>query len=119
MLLRELQSLLARLYDAPAEFDVYDFLVTDAAQAALLQGLAGQPPTDEQLLLAESEDGLELSLYLDAAVLERLVARCPLRSLCEENIADYCTALEGVSHFHYLVWSLRRERSVSLLELEL
>lgn len=119
MLLRELQSLLARLYDAPAEFDVYDFLVTDAAQAALLQGLSGQPPTDEQLLLAESEDGLELSLYLDAAVLERLVVRCPLRSLCEENIADYCTALEGVSHFHYVVWSLRRERSVSLLELEL
>jgi hypothetical protein len=119
MLLRELQSLLARLYDAPSEFDVYDFLVTDAAQAALLQGLAGQPPTDEQLLLAESEQGLELSLYLDAAVLERLVARCPLRLLCEENIADYCTALEGVSHFHYVVWSLRRERSVSLLELEL
>ena len=119
MLLRELQSLLARLYDAPSEFDVYDFLVTDAAEAALLQGLAGQPPTDEQLLLAESEQGLELSLYLDAAVLERLVVRCPLRSLCEENIADYCTALEGVSHFHYVVWSLQRERSVSLLELEL
>jgi hypothetical protein len=119
MLLRELQSLLARLYDAPAEFDVYDFLVTDAAQAALLQGLAGQPPTDEQLLLMESEDGLELSLYLDAAVLERLVARCPLRSLCEENIADYCTALEGVSHFTFLAWSAAWRRQTTRFELEL
>ncbi len=119
MLLRELQSLLAVLYDAPSDCDVYDFLVTDAREAAKLQGRAGRPPTDEQLLLAESEDGLELSLYLDAAVLERLGARCPLRALCEENLADYCTVLEGVSHFHYVVWSTQRSRGVSLLELEL
>jgi hypothetical protein len=119
VLLRELQSMLAVLYDAPSDLDVYDFLVTDARQAALLQGRSGRPPTDEQLLLAESEEGLELSLYVDAAVLERLVARCPLRALCEDNIADYCTVLEGVSHFHYVVWSTQRSRSVSLLELEL
>ena len=37
----------------------------------------------------------------------------------EENLADYCTALEGVSHFHYFVWSAARARNVSLLELEL
>jgi hypothetical protein len=39
--------------------------------------------------------------------------------LDDGNLADYCTALEGVSHFHYLVWSLSRGRAVSLLELEL
>jgi hypothetical protein len=60
-----------------------------------------------------------VSLYVDRAVLERLVARCPLRSLCDANLADYCTALEGVSHFHYLVWSAEHARPVSLLELEL
>jgi hypothetical protein len=119
MLLRELQGLLAGLYDAPAEHDIYDFLITDAAHAAALQGAAGAPPTDEQLLVAEGDDGVELGLYLDAAVLRRLAERCPLRSLGEENLADYCTALEGVSHFHYFVWSARRDRKVSLLELEL
>lgn len=119
MLLRELQGLLARLYDAPAEHDVCDFLITDAAHAAALQGSSGRPPTDEQLLVAEGEDGVELGLYLDQAVLARLAARCPLAALSDENLPDYCTALEGVSHFHYFVWSANRERPVSLLELEL
>jgi len=119
VLLRELQNRLAGLYDAPAEHDVYDFLVTDAAHAAALQGAAVAPPTDEQLLVVEEEDGVGISLYLDRAVIERLAERCPLRSLSEENLADYCTALEGVSHFHYLAWSAGRARDVSLLELEL
>ncbi len=119
MLLRELQGLLAALYDAPAEHDVCDFLITDATQAAALQGAAGKPPTDEQLLIAEGQDGVELGLYLDGTVLARLAERCPLAALSEDNLADYCTALEGVSHFHYFVWSANRDRKVSLLELEL
>lgn len=118
-LLRGLQGRLASLYDAPAAHDVYDFLVTDAARAAQLAGRAQPPPTDEQLLLAEGDDGLELSLYLDAEVLRRLAARCPLRALDERNLADYCTALEGVSHFHYVVWNTDTTRVISLLELEL
>jgi hypothetical protein len=119
MLLRALQERLAGLYDAPAEHDVSDFLITDAAHAAALAGAAGAPGTDEQLLVQEDDDGVGISLYLDRSVIERLAERCPLRSLSEENLADYCTALEGVSHFHYFVWSAGRERHVSLLELEL
>ena len=78
MLLRELQALLAGLYDAPAEHDVHDFLITDAAHAAALQGAAGVPATDEQLLVAESADGLELfftRLYACNATAMILVAR--------------------------------------------
>jgi hypothetical protein len=119
MLLRELQRRLAGLYDAPAEHDVYDFLITDAAHAAALQGAEAAPPTDEQLLVLEDEDGVGISLYLDRAVIERLAARCPLQSLSEHNLGDFCTALEGVSHFHYFVWSAGMARHVSLLELEL
>jgi hypothetical protein len=119
VLLRELQNLLAGLYDARSEHDVYDFLITDATHAAALQGAEAAPPTDEQLLVAEDGDGLAVSLYVDRSVIERLAARCPLRALSEENLADYCTALEGVSHFHYFVWSAGRDRRVSLLELEL
>jgi hypothetical protein len=119
VLLRELQELIATLYDAPAEHDVCDFLITDASHAAALQGSSVKPPTDEQLLVAEGQDGVELGLYLDAAVLARLAERCPLAALSDENLSDYCTALEGVSHFHYFVWSANRERHVSLLELEL
>jgi hypothetical protein len=119
LLLRGLQGRLAAMYDAPAAHDVYDFLVTDAARAAALAGRTGPPPADEQLLLAEGGDGLELSLYLDAEVLQRLAARPPLHALDERNLADYCTALEGVSHFHYVVWNTDHTREISLLELEL
>jgi hypothetical protein len=119
MLLRELQAMLAGLYDAPAEHDVHDYLITDADHAAALQGATGAPATDEQLLVAEDDEGLELSLYVDRGVLERLLERCPLRELSEANLVDFCTALEGVSHFHYVVWSAVRARAVSLLELEL
>jgi hypothetical protein len=118
-LLRSLQSLLVSLYDAPSAHDVYEFLITDATRAAALAGAARPPLTDEQLLLACDEEGLELSLYLDAAVLRRLAQRSPLMTLDDANLADYCTALEGVSHFHYVVWSADRAREVSLLELEL
>ena len=40
-------------------------------------------------------------------------------SLSAHNLADFCTALEGVSHFHYYVWNADRARDVSLLDLEL
>lgn len=119
MILRRLQYGLAALYDAPASHDVCDFLISDAAQAARLQGADGAPPTDEQLLLAEVEDGVEVALYVDRGVLERLGRHCPLRSLDERNLADFLTALEGVSHFHYFTWAASRARTVSLLELEL
>ena len=101
-LLGQLQSLLAALYDAPVEYDVHDYLITDPAHAAALQELPSPPGTDEQLLIAATDDGMELGLYLDAAVLERLGRRCPLLALDESNLGDYCTALEGVSHFHYV-----------------
>jgi hypothetical protein len=35
------------------------------------------------------------------------------------NLDRFCIALEGVSHFLYVLWNTDRERSVSLLELQL
>jgi len=118
MLLTKMQALLARLYDAPIEHDVYEFLVTDRALAASLSGHAENALTDEQVFVAECDDELNLSVYIDAAVLERLKRCNPLDALDETNLPDYCTALEGVSHFQYLLWSAARSRNVSLLELE-
>jgi hypothetical protein len=118
-LVRQLQGLIAQLYDVPTAHDVAHYLITDAHQAAALQGRSRPPATDEQLLVAEGEGGVELSLYVDEAVWRRLRAHCPLRELDAQNLADFCTALEGVSHFHYFVWNADRARSVSLLDLEL
>jgi len=118
MVLRGLQSLLERLYDVDVDYDIYDFLVTDRRA---LPGVAPENDTrtlDEQLLLAETPDGAGVALYLDPGLLRRLEGADPVGALTEHNLADYCTALEGVSHFVYTAWRLHCDLPVSLLELE-
>jgi hypothetical protein len=118
VVLRGLQTLLGRLYDVDPPYDVYDFLITDrrSVDAASNDNRA----LDEELLLAETTDGAGagVALYLDPELLRRLEAADPHDALTEHNLADYCTALEGVSHFVYSTWGLHRDLPVSLLELE-
>ncbi|MET0534812.1 MAG: hypothetical protein ABW171_11355 [Steroidobacter sp.] len=116
MLLRRMQSLLAGLYDAPVEHDAEDFLVSDPKR---LHDVSGEPTSDEQVIVVENDGEVRIGLFIDQRVLDRLQLRDPLDALDEHNLHDFCTALEGVSHFHYLIWSCARGRSVSLLELEL
>jgi hypothetical protein len=118
MVLRGLQSLLARLYDVDIAYDVYDFLVTDRAAVSAADRGGERRDLDEELLIAETPDGAGLALYMDAGLLRRLETADPHRALDENNLADYCTALEGVSHFVYSAWGLERDLPVSLLELE-
>ena len=118
MVLRGLQSLLERLYDVDPPYDVDDFLVTDRRAVACAEPENDRRAPDEELLLAETADGAGVALYLDPDVLQRLEAANPHHALTEGNLADYCTALEGVSHFVYSTWRLDRDSPVSLLELE-
>jgi len=118
MLLSRLQELIGGIYDVRVAYDVYDFLVTDRGQLprAPHGGLA-----DEELIVAQSDDGgeLALSLYLDPGLLARLAGTDPLIELNGANVADWWTALEGVSHFLYLAWNAGHDKPVSLLELEM
>jgi hypothetical protein len=116
--LRGMQSLLGRLYDVEVSYDVYDFLVTDRSALRDIAPVNDSRALDEALLLAETSDGARMSLYLDPNVLRRLEAANPLGALTDGNLADYCTALEGVSHFVYTTWRLASDAQVSLLELE-
>ena len=118
MVLAQLQSLLARLYDVPAEHAVADFLITDRARTTA-QGDAADGITDEQVLIDERDDSLHIGVYISEDVLGRLAGDNPMEALRDSNLSDYCTALEGVSHFHYLTWRARHAEPVSLLELEL
>jgi len=115
MVLQQLQALLAKLYDTPCEHAVDDFLVTDRKQLPV--GVA--TTADEQVFVAQARQEVRLGVYVAADVLQRLADNNPLQNLCDDNLSDYCTALEGVSHFHYLAWRAAQGRSVSLLELEL
>jgi hypothetical protein len=118
MVLRALQALLSRLYDVDLDYDVYDFLVTDRHALAGVTPVNDHRAPEEELLLAETGDGAGVALYIDPSVLERLEEADPFGELTEANLADYCTALEGVSHFVYSAWRLGGDAPVSLLELE-
>src|SRR5579872_7604251 len=118
MLLRRLQDLIGGIYDVSISHDVYDVLVTDRGH--LPREARGTKPTDEELLVAQDAPGeIALSLYLDPALLERLSRADPMERLHDGNVADYWTALEGVSHFLYLAWNAGHDKPVSLLELEM
>lgn len=120
MLLTRLQDLIGGIYDVRIAHDIYDFLVTDRGSlpAAARGGVA-----DEELIVAQPLEGeigeVSVSLYLDPGLLERLARQDPTVRLHGGNVADYCTALEGVSHFVYLAWNAGHDKRVSLLELEM
>jgi hypothetical protein len=121
MLLADLQALLARLYRLEVESDIYDFLVTDQQVLdAVIE--PDQPRADEMLLIRETTSAcdvsLDVSLYLDAEMLNRLSLADPAANLRTRDLNDFCTVLEGVSHFVYLVWNAVQHRSVTQLELE-
>ena len=119
MLLSRLQSMISGIYDVSIAHDVYDFLVTDRGR---LPAAARGGTAEEELIVAEPAaggDAVALSLYLDPALLSRLTREDPLVRLHAGNVADWCTALEGVSHFLYLAWNAGHDKPVSLLELEM
>ncbi|MBS0394782.1 MAG: hypothetical protein JSR54_09155 [Proteobacteria bacterium] len=119
MLLRELQALLAHINDAGVAEDVCDFLITDREQLSRWHAPSAASRTPEALVVAEDGATLDLGLFLDPQLLARLAASAPLARLDDDNLEDFCTALEGVSHFNCVAWSAARGRSVSLLGLEM
>jgi predicted GNAT superfamily acetyltransferase len=119
VLLRELQSLLGRINDADVPHDVYDFLITDPAELQRWHAVSAASGTPETLLVEEGEEGMNLALYLDAELLRRLAESAPLDRLHDGNLEDFCTALEGVSHFSCVTWRAARGRPVSVLVLEM
>lgn len=113
--LTRLQRGLETLYRVAAGLPVEDFLLDAAGRESL--GLARAPR--EQLVIVESGDGLDLGLFVDAAVLARLAAHDPGAHLDDRNTGAFLYAVEGVSHFIYVAVCAQRDRMVSALELEL
>ena len=117
-LLRRTQRQIEGLYGIESPHAAEAFWLADPAVARVLHG-DGWTGSDEMLLVHEGDGELELSLFLDAALLERLARRSPHDELDEHNLADWWALVEGVSHFVYLTWNAGRRRSVTPLEMEL
>ena len=120
-MLTTLQRQLEQIYEVEIPHKVEDFLITDPEFLKTVQGADGSEETnvEERLLVVQNDDSVDIALYLDDAIIDRLSADDPNSNLHDGNLADYCTAMEGVSHFVYLVWNAGHRRSVSLMELEM
>ncbi len=119
MLISDLQQQLSAFYETPVEHCVTDFLVTDARIASLLAADCASDDKRERLLLRQSGDYLDVSLYIDQEILNALADEDPYDRLTSNNLNDFLVALEGVSHFNYLLWNAVHEKPVTQLELEL
>lgn len=117
MRLAGLQELLSEFYALDIDYEVEDFVTSDEKLASELDG--GGRQLDEKLLIAENDGEAEVSLYLEQRLLDRLERSNPLTRLDADNLGDFWTAFEGVSHFTYYAWNAQLEKSVTLLEMEL
>lgn len=118
MLLRKLQNLLAQVYGIDIAANVTDYLITDKS---FLAGRSDSSVSnaDEVLFLLEENGTLDISLYLNDLLLQRLTASNPYAGLSHSNLDDFCKVLEGVSHFVCVAWNALNDKSVTRLELEL
>ena len=114
-----LQQRLETIYDIRTDCDVKRFVFHDPDCYRTLHPSITHANCAETLLISPTSDGIELSLYLDAATLQTLNADNPFDSLHSGNLNPFCIVAEGISHFVYLVWNAARERPVTQLELEL
>ena len=114
MVLRRLQRGLEQMYRIDTRVEVGDFVIDSAARDSL--GVARAPR--EQLLLAENDGELDIGLFVDQVALNNLAHTDPSHTLDDRNLPDFLLAVEGVSHFVYMVWRAHAGRPVSALELE-
>jgi hypothetical protein len=117
MLLTRLQRGLEHLYRIATGVDVRDFVIDPDTRAAALD--RGTRTPREQLLLSETGGELSVALFVDPDVVANLERNDPSQALGDHNASDFLLAVEGVSHFIYVVWCAQAERPVSALELEL
>lgn len=111
-LLVEAQRRLESLYALDPQAPVTEFLLP-ADEAARYPG------GGSRTLVSEDEGGIAVGVYLDHEVLEALDRSDPRQQLDGSNLGPFCTAVEEVSHFVYLLFCATRRRQVTQLELEL
>lgn len=117
--LTHIQNHLQEIYELDIDHNVNDYLVTCHQTAHRYGAPWSSIHAREQLLIRQDEDELLLSLYLHNGIISNLETVDNRLHLHHGNLEDFCLALEGISHFLYLIWNARYTRSVTILEMEL
>jgi len=118
MSLSLIQENLQSIYELEIGHNIHDYLITNRELARVLdKNSSGE--AREKLLVYEDEEGLNLSLYLDQEIVDLFRDGHYHEQLDRQKLEEFCLALEGISHFLYLIWNASHDRSVTLLEMEL
>ena len=118
-MLDRLQQQLEQIYEVDTSLQVSHFLITDPVLAEHYDTSENPRITNEKLLISHTDDGIDVALYLHNNIVQHLEKNDPLESLHDGNLHEFWVALEGISHFIYLVWNAQYDREISLFELEL
>ena len=116
-ILETLQNRLQQRYDVYVPYNVNQFVCHSATHLQAVSNNNSLAP--EMLFYRQDGDNLDISLYIDSKLLEKIEARHLQTDWSGERFNDCCMLLEGVSHFLYLTWNAHYDRQVSLLDLEL
>ena len=119
MSLSRIQENLQSIYELEIGHNIHDFLITSREIARALDADSPYRQAREKLLVHEDEEGLNLSLYLDEEIVNLFDKPHYPEELDRHNLEEFCLALEGISHFVYLIWKATHDRPVTLLEMEL
>ena len=105
---RRLEALYALDHDAP----VTDFLLPEGEASSY-------PGGGSRTLVTQEGDEVSLAVVLGDEVARGLAHSDPRVRLDRANLGPFCTLIEEISHFVYLLFCARCARSVTQLELEL
>jgi hypothetical protein len=122
MILTTVQQQFECLYQLPQHRTIEDFLINQEMLITLQAGWRQGPAPDQcrgMLLLSPQHDALGVAVYLDDRVLNNLAVHDPRSGLHANNLHDFCTMVEEVSHFLYVTWKAGNNRQMTRLELEL
>ena len=120
MILQTIAQQLQDFYRLDPLPPIEQFLITGSTAANALGLRSAQDlQADELLLLRQERDAVELGLYLAPSVLDQLQHDNPLQCFHDGNLAAFCTAVEGVSHWACIWWKHWNEMPVTQLELEI
>lgn len=120
-LIDKVQSQIEKIYGIRVGELAENYLIGNQELLELLP--AGQStvvPKELFLVTPNPKDNVvEVALFLDAELRQNLANNNPLKRLSGSNISDFCTLIEGVSHFVYYLYKAGINSEITQLEMEL
>ncbi|MBI4209462.1 MAG: hypothetical protein HY538_07140 [Deltaproteobacteria bacterium] len=109
----KLQRSIERIYDVEEVPQITRYLLNEETLRRFSKDIK------EGVYLLEEEGKAQVGVFFKSERFEAFEQISPLKVLDRENLEDFLTVIEEISHFVYLLWSLRKRRPVSQLSLEL